>query len=175
MDSTSGFIIRNLLTSDYDALAEYLYALSSVTRSRFTPHAFDRDSIDTFFRYRNDLAGYLAFRADSPQMIAYSLIKYGYLEHDYLRLSAFGITPDIETDATYAPSVADSCQGKGVAGIMFGNICHELRVKGIRRIILWGGVKAGNLSALKFYEKNGFQIVGSFEYYGMNYDMVKWI
>lgn len=30
------------------------------------------------------------------------------------------------------------------------------------RVILWGGVLADNARALRFYEKNGFQLVGPF-------------
>ncbi|WP_405658683.1 GNAT family N-acetyltransferase [Streptomyces sp. NBC_01166] len=33
---------------------------------------------------------------------------------------------------------------------------------GRTRIILWGGVLAGNARAIRYYEKNGFRPVGSF-------------
>ncbi|WSQ32844.1 GNAT family N-acetyltransferase (plasmid) [Streptomyces sp. NBC_01527] len=33
---------------------------------------------------------------------------------------------------------------------------------GEKRIILWGGVLADNLRAIRYYEKQGFQSVGSF-------------
>jgi diamine N-acetyltransferase len=51
-------------------------------------------------------------------------------------------------------------------------ICERMKAESARRILLWGGVQAGNEQALRFYHRHGFRILGEFEYHGMNYDMV---
>lgn len=43
---------------------------------------------------------------------------------------------------------------------------------GTKRIILWGGVQAGNEKAVSYYLKHGFRTVGQFEHNGNNYDMI---
>jgi ribosomal protein S18 acetylase RimI-like enzyme len=44
--------------------------------------------------------------------------------------------------------------------------------QGRRRIFLWGGVKAENFRAIRFYERLGFIRLGTFLYEGENLDMV---
>jgi ribosomal protein S18 acetylase RimI-like enzyme len=55
---------------------------------------------------------------------------------------------------------------------MFSFILWDLIQAGIKRIILWGGVQSSNAHALAFYRRLGFSVLGSFEYYGENLDMV---
>jgi hypothetical protein len=50
-----------------------------------------------------------------------------------------------------------------------GYIAREIETN---RIILWGGVQVENKKAVGYYLKNGFSILGQFEYNGANYDMV---
>jgi diamine N-acetyltransferase len=45
---------------------------------------------------------------------------------------------------------------------------------GIRHLVLWGGVQAGNERAIRFYEKIGYRPMGRFFYEGReNFDMAK--
>ena len=111
--------------------------------------------------------------ARSPAVVAYAPVKRGYLEHDRLRLEAYGLSLNQHKDCTFAPSVADAWQGLGLGGKLFDFIQTELQVRGIKRVILWGGVQASNAAALRFYEKMGFRVLGGFEYEGKNWDMVK--
>lgn len=104
-------------------------------------------------------------------MIAYAIIRVGYLEHDNPRLSSYGLQLNHQTDSTFAPSVADDWQGKGLGKELFAFILPELSARGINRIILWGGVQSNNERAVRYYQKLGFQSLGHFEYHGMNTDM----
>ncbi|MEI6060093.1 MAG: GNAT family N-acetyltransferase [Bacteroidota bacterium] len=165
-------IIRKLSPDDIDNLVSYLHQLSTETRKRFGPHEFDRKTVLDFYESSGIHTGYIGLDAETNGIIAYSIIRKGYLEHDSSRLRYCGLIPDAETDCTFAPSVADSWQSLGVGNSLFRFILDELRSKGIKRIILWGGVQCNNEKAVNFYLKHGFRILGQFEYNGWNYDMV---
>ena len=164
--------LQRLGTGDFDRLYNYLQQFGPDTVRRFGPHQFDRQSINDLFIGSDNHIGYIAVDAETSVIIAYSIIKLGYLEHDSSRLLSYGIIPDHKTDCTYAPSVADAWQSLGVGNSLFGFILSELKATGIKRIILWGGVQCDNHKAVNFYLKNGFRIMGQFEYNGQNYDMI---
>lgn len=163
--------LRKLNSDDYDNLCDYLDKLSIETRKRFGPHPFERNSIIEF--YRNDLhTGYIAQDTETSEIVAYSIIKIGFLEHDVFRLQSYGLKLDHKTDATFAPSVADNWQSQGIGNALFQFIIADLKLFEINRVILWGGVQADNHKAVNYYRKNGFQALGKFHYNGLNYDMV---
>lgn len=161
-----------LATTDFDQLANYLQQLSPETKKRFGPHPFDKDSIATFYNSSDTYQGYIARDLETGGIIAYSIVKMGYLEHDGYRLQSYGITPDSTTDCTFAPSVADSWQGMGIGNQLLRFIIADVKTKGIRRVILWGGVQMDNEKALTYYLQNGFRRLGQFSHNGENYDMV---
>jgi len=163
--------IRRLESADFERLGHYFAGLSEATKKRFGPHGFDRHNISQFYK---DLSnwGYIGQVIDDPAIIAYAILKRNYLWHDADRLRSYGLDLDAETDCTYAPSVADEWQGKGLGQLMLQFILSDLQASKAKRIILWGGVQGNNLPALRFYEKNGFQKLGQFEYLGTNFDMM---
>jgi diamine N-acetyltransferase len=163
--------LRRLHSNDLDNLFDYLQNLSGETKKRFGPHNFDRQSILDFYHLSNNL-GYVAHTIDTKEIIAYSIIKIGYLDHDSIRLQSYGITLDNKTDCTFAPSVADVWQSCGIGNHLFNFILSDLTTMEIERIILWGGVQVNNEKALNFYKKNGFKTLGQFAYNGENYDMI---
>jgi GNAT superfamily N-acetyltransferase len=166
-------IIRPFGLSDADDLADYFIGLSHETTRRYGPHPFDRATIVEIFSGNTGLLGYIAIEQDNQSIIAYSVIKYGVIHHDQVRLESYGLKINNQTDCTYAPSVADAWQSCGVGNLMFQFILDDLKSMGFRRIILWGGVQADNLKAVNFYRKNGFQEVGRFEHNGNNLDMIR--
>jgi ribosomal protein S18 acetylase RimI-like enzyme len=168
-----GPIFRILGSPDLDALHEYLTGLSEETRHRFGPHPFDRATLEGLYREQGSHTGYIAVEEESGRIIAYSVIKAGFLEHDRPRLNGYGLNPDAITDATFAPSVADDWQGRGLGPRLYEFMVADLKARGIGRLILWGGVQCSNLRAVNYYRKLGFTILGEFEYYGMNFDMIK--
>jgi diamine N-acetyltransferase len=164
-------LLRQLISTDFTILLHYLHHLSTETKNRFEPHPFDPDAVIDFYNNPHHL-GYVAEDIEMGKLIGYALIKTGYLEHDKPRLQSHGIEPCSKTDCTFAPSVADAWQGLGIGNSLFGFILSQLRAACFKRIILWGGVQAGNNHAVHYYQKNGFVTLGQFDYNGLNYDMI---
>lgn len=163
-------IIRKLVTEDFEKLYCYLQHLSPGTLKRFGPHGFDYMSILDFYE-NPDISAYIAQDFETMEIIAYSVIKTGYLEHDSPRLLSYGLLLVNRTDCTFAPSVADPWQGQGIGYSLFRFMLSDLKTIGMKRIILWGGVQSDNLNAIDFYTRNGFKTLGQFEYNGQNLDM----
>lgn len=164
-------LLRRLNINDLDDLFDYLQNLSAETKNRFGPHKSDKQSIIDFYTPGDLNSGYIACDIVTNQIVAYFIIKTGYLEHDAVRLQSCGIVPDNKTDCTFAPSVADSWQSCGIGGQLFRFILTDLKTTEISRIILWGGVQTDNIKAVNFYKKNKFKILGKFTHNGENYDM----
>lgn len=165
-------LLRKLTPEDIDMLNDYWLKLGPDTIRRFGPHQFDKQSVAALFQNSGDHTAYIALDIATSEIIAYSIIKTGYLEHDSFRLRSYNLTPDNNTDCTFAPSVADEWQSQGVGNSLFQFILSDLKAKGIKRIILWGGVQSDNDKAVNYYIKNGFRHLGGFEYNGWNFDMI---
>jgi GNAT superfamily N-acetyltransferase len=165
-------LLRRLNPDDFDKLSKYFQQLSSETVRRFGPHGFDKKSIVDLFKNSDEYIGYIAQDIETSEIIAYSIIKTGYLEHDCFRLQSYGLTLNNKTDCTFAPSVADAWQSLGVGNSLFHFTLSDLKSINIKRIILWGGVQADNYKAVNYYTKHGFRTLGEFEYNGRNYDMI---
>ncbi len=165
------FFLRRLHLNDLDNLYNYLQNLSAETKRRFGPHKFDLLSLTEFYE-SNMYLGYIVLESDTNNIIAYSIIKIGFLEHDRNRLESYGMILDNKKDSTFAPSVADLWQGRGIGNHLFNYILSDLENNKIERIILWGGVQIDNKRAINYYNKIGFETIGQFTYNGENYDMV---
>ncbi|MGZ8516647.1 MAG: GNAT family N-acetyltransferase [Chitinophagaceae bacterium] len=167
--------IRPLQTSDKEPLYHYLQNLSAESRSRFGPHPFDEQTIEMICEDPGtDTLRFIAVDESAPEIIAYMLIKQGMIEADQRRYAKRSQFFNDAITVTYAPSVADAWQSSGLGTAMLNSIEAELINKGIRYIILWGGVQASNLNAVNFYKKNGYQFMASFWHDGKdNLDMIK--
>ena len=163
--------LRNLNHTDWGQLSTYLSGLSLESRKRSGPHPFDLASVEAFYGQPEN-RGYVAIVPESGEIVAYAILRNGYLQHDRARLESYGVTLNSDTDCTFAPSVADSWQSCGVGNALLRFILSAIKESSRNRIILWGGVQADNEKAVNFYLKNGFRILGSFEYNGQNFDMV---
>lgn len=167
--------IRLLKTDDGDNLFNYLQNLSPESRSRFGPHPFDRETINTICWDKSDnIIRYVATDLLSEQIIAYMLIKPGMIEWDEKRYADRNQFFNNGSSVSFAPSVADAWQSSGLGSVMNNFIESDLRAKGINRIILWGGVQATNEKAVNFYKKHGYSFITSFWHDEKdNYDMMK--
>ena len=170
-ETENRYIIRRLTGNDTDKACAYLQALSPESKTRFGPHAFDKETVMNLLNDTEQMRVYGAFEPESGTMISYALIRKGYLHHDQARLESYGLHLSEQYDCTYAPSVADYWQNKGIGGLVFRYILNDLPPH-CNRIILWGGVQAGNLLAVNFYLRRNFRICGNFEHNGNNYDMI---
>ncbi len=164
--------LRKLNSNDLDNLLFYLENLSIETKNRFGPHQFDKQSVIDFYDNPAIHLGYVAEAIDSNEIVAYFIIKLGYLESDYHRFLSYGITLDINNDCEFAPSVADLWQSSGIGSQLFYLILSDLKQTGVKRIVLWGGVQADNERAVNYYKKNNFVPVGQFWHNGENVDML---
>jgi len=165
-------LLRKFSLNDLDLLTDYLQKLGVATKKRFGPHPFDKQSISDLYKNQEMYQGYVGIDVETQEIVAYSIIKFGYIEYDLKRLQSYGIALDHSTDCTLAPSVADEWQSCGIGNQMFHFIHSNLQEKGMKRIILWGGVQADNEKAINFYKRNNFETVGQFTHNGENYDMV---
>lgn len=167
--------VRLLESSDNEKLFEYFdQHFSKESRSRFGPHAFDKETIDAICQNPDEeIMRYVAID-EEKNIVAYMLIKQGMIEWDEKRYATRGQSYDHNTSVTFAPSVADAWQGSGVGSLMNNLIEEDLKRRGVKKIILWGGVQATNEKAVNFYKKLGYQYIASFWHDGKdNHDMVK--
>ncbi len=164
-----------LNTADFTKLELYYNNLSDATKSRFAPHEFTEPALQQMYSAAQNNIGFITLETETDKIIAYAIIKLGYLQHDSERLNSYGIQLNTITDCTFAPSVADEWQGCGIGKQLFYSIIEALKSTAVKRMFLWGGVQSSNSSALNFYKNLGFIILGEFEYYGDNKDMVYYL
>lgn len=153
------------------ALSSYLNELNKVTKQGFAPHKFDEQSILALYEHPSAHIGFIAIEVSTGFIIAYSVIHFGHLQHDTDRLKNYGLELNSNTDAAFAPSVADAWQSNGIGSAMFLFIKSSLQQFGIKRLFLRGGVQTGNEKAIEFYLKHEFIKLGEFHYNGSNWDM----
>lgn len=154
-------------------LLAYLEGLSPDTRKRFGPHPFTPEGIDEVFNSSQDVHGFIAIDAGTVKLVAYMLVKAGFLESDRTRYKGYDVQFSGSGVCTYAPSVGDQWQSSGLGSGMFEFILGEIKQSGFITMILWGGVQATNIRAVSFYRKHGFVEVGRFFHNGENIDMMR--
>ncbi|WP_151770954.1 GNAT family N-acetyltransferase [Streptomyces abyssomicinicus] len=81
---------------------------------------------------------------------------------DLARYEDAGIRLTGTTDCRFGLTLADDYQDRGVGTLVLPLVTEVARLLGRTRIILWGGVRAANARAIRYYEKNGFRPVGPF-------------
>jgi GNAT superfamily N-acetyltransferase len=164
-------IFNTFQLSEKDHLLNYFNGLSVESKARFAPHPFTSESVSEIVS-NSSYYQFVAKTLDEDLIIAYAILKKGWLQFENPRLESYGLKP-CEGDFTIAPSVADGWQGRGLGTQFFMYLIdyakHHLNAK---RFILWGGVQSDNSKAVKLYLKCGFEELGQFEYNGINYDMI---
>jgi GNAT superfamily N-acetyltransferase len=98
----------------------------------------------------------------SRRVVGMIEFSFAITEADMLRYTAYGVSLDPATDCRFGPTLADDYQGRGVGTLVLPFVIDVARRFGKRRIMLWGGVFANNARAIRYYEKNGFRVLGSF-------------
>jgi ribosomal protein S18 acetylase RimI-like enzyme len=151
-------------------LLDYLWKLSGESKKRFGPHAFTAEEIARL-HHNPDYLLFVANERGKETIIAYTILKKGWVSFDASRLESYGLKSQRD-DYTMAPSVADAWQCKGIGSNMFHYISKEISLSsGPSRVFLWGGVQDTNDRAKVFYQKLGFVTLGEFEHNGKNLDM----
>lgn len=163
--------LRQLCSDDLEPLLHYLHQLSPATVRRFQPHPFYRTELINFYQHHEHEA-WVAVDPSSETIVAYTVLKKGYLHHDYPRLQQYGVDISYDDCYTIAPSVTDEWQSEGVGQLLFNYVLDEMKSRNVKQLILWGGVQIDNIKAVRFYQKNGFRSLGHFQYNGLNEDMM---
>lgn len=168
----SNITMRLLKQQDAESLYNYLNTLSAESRSRFGPHAFDKETVNNICNNLNDdTQRFVALTGET--IVSYMLFKKGMITEDAKRYTQYHMFFDEQTTVTYAPSVADEFQNTGLGSKMFQLILETLTQQHYQKIILWGGVQATNARAVHFYLKHGFTSIANFWYDNKdNIDMV---
>ena len=153
------------------AISAYLHAFDAQTARFFAPHPADTAAIHSF--YDDPLnRGWCALDEVSGSLQGYAILRLDVTMHDRDRMAGYGFRLDGRIDASFAPSVAAAARGTGLADELWLRVLADARAHGRRRIFLWGGVKAENHRAIRFYERLGFIRIGTFFHEGDNIDMV---
>ncbi|MEV5704450.1 GNAT family N-acetyltransferase [Actinoallomurus sp. NPDC052274] len=157
-------VLRPLTHADTERLAVFLRGLSAESRrfSTFDGYglAAARDLCAAIARY--DKLRLVLEDAAAETIIGLFELSLAITAGDLARYRAAGIRLTETTDCRFGPTLADAYQGRKVGTLAFPLVTEIVRRLGRTRIILWGGVLADNARAIRFYEKNGFQHIGSF-------------
>ncbi|MER7722934.1 GNAT family N-acetyltransferase [Streptomyces sp. NPDC096323] len=160
----SEVVFRPLAHGDAGHLARFLAGLSPESRrlSTFDGYGLDtaRELCDAIARY--DKLRLVVEEAASGRIVGLLEFSLGLHPSDLARYRKAGV-PLIEgTDCRFGPTLADDYQGRGVGTLLFPLVTEVARRFGRKRVILLGGVLTDNFRALRYYEKNGFEAVGTF-------------
>jgi len=157
-------IFRPLEPHDATLLAQFLEDLSPQTREFYTLDSYDirtaKELCDAINRY--DKLRFVVTDESDEKIIALFEYSFDIPEGDTQRFLKYTITLDPHTDCRFGPCIADRLQNRGMGSALFPICIHIARQFGKERIILWGGVLRDNQRAIKFYEKHGFKILGTF-------------
>ncbi len=162
--SDGPLLIRPLMTDDGDLLAMFLGGLSPETRRFSTFSSYDRamalELCDAIVRYDK-----LRFVIETPSGEIAGMLEFSFAitENDQARYTRYGFSLDPETDCRFGPTLADEYQNRGIGTLALPFMKDVAGEFGRSRIILWGGVLADNVRAIRYYQKNGFQRVGGFQ------------
>jgi GNAT superfamily N-acetyltransferase len=169
---------RVVRPDDAIILGDYYLSLSEDTKRRYGPHAFDRETAERLCATTDPQDTLRMIAIDrgvtTSRVIAYFILILGIRADDTARYEKLGIPLNAKLDCTFAPSVADEYQSKGLGSVLMRQLMKIAREVGRTRMVLWGGTQATNERAIHFYHKHGFRTVGEFqEPLGFNnYDMI---
>ena len=154
---------RPLTPADSAALGRYFLGLSETTKAFYGPHPFNQETADRLCAELNP-AQEIRFIALLPDgsVIGYFILQLNIPEGEQQRYQTHGIALDPQRGCLVAPSVADAYQNQGIGSPMMQHVQQAARRLGKQHMLLMGGVYAHNERARHFYQKNGFQFVGTF-------------
>lgn len=154
---------RPLTPSDAERLAAFLTELSTETRRLSTFEGYDLEAArrlcDAIARY--DKLRLVLDGLPSGRIAGLLELSLDLTDSDIARYHRAGIHLG-STACRFGATLADDCQGRGLGTQVFPLIADITRRFGNTRIILWGGVVADNLRAIRYYEKVGFRTTGAF-------------
>lgn len=160
--------------SDALAIVNYYQKLSVDSKHKFAPHPFEIEYLSNHILENDHYLAILAKDKNTEEVIGYAVTQLWIFDYDIERWAKYGQAIDNEERkcVCFAPSVADEYHHAGIGTKLLNFTTAILKEMSTINILLWGGVKCTNLTAVKFYLKNGFKLMGHFDYEGGNYDML---
>lgn len=155
--------LRPLISDDVDALSDFLTSLSPLTRERWVIESYDRSAAqemcDAIARY-DKLR--LVITEQEVKIIGLMEFSLSIVPFDIERFNSYGIELNEDLYIRFGPCVRDDARRKGVFSLTMPKLIDIAQRFGKDFIVLWGGVLADNIPAVKSYEKLGFYEVGRF-------------
>ena len=155
--------LRTLHREDVVRFAAFLTGLSGETRSKFRPHDFTFEVAQRICDGLEDEDTVRLVVVTKAEIIGYFLLHPLLTAEDRQRYASHGIGLTDGGDCQFAPALADAYQNSGLASMLMPSCIEIAKELGYRRLILLGGVYVSNEQAIRFYEKQGFQKVGTFD------------
>jgi diamine N-acetyltransferase len=156
---------------DMAAASEYYRQLNDSAQKKFAPHSFELTALQQLYKPLSPHIAFVARVKNESPIIAFVALRIGLMPDELPRLSNYGIYAGQSIDFSYAPSVADQWQGRGLGTLLLNLVKKQLFVLQPIRFLLWGGVQCSNELAINYYLKNGFVVLGEFYHQGNNLDM----
>lgn len=162
----TSFAFRALHAGDAAALTSFLAGLSDT--SRLFWHGHDDHAgeaagwIEAIGRY--DKLRLVVHQADRPDELdavvdlSFSLPA----DFEFSRYASYGTPLDPARTVRFGPCVADAWHGRGLAAALLPPTWEAVRLLDRDRVVLLGGVHAGNHRARRFYHRHGFVEAGTF-------------
>ncbi len=164
--SGSKYILRPLLQSDVEELAEFLQSLSALTRDRWIIEDY---TINGAKQMCDDIAKYDKLRLvitpdlDEPKSVLALLeFSFGIPQGDVERFETYAIELSEEDHARFGVCVREDMHRSGLFSSVMSSVIKIAKSFGKSSIILWGGVLTDNIPAVRAYQKVGFAKVGEF-------------
>ena len=162
---------RIATSADCDSIVSFYQQLQEATRRLYAPHPMDREAIRQQVADPNYI---MLLSFEEKDLAGYQVFLKGAFPWERDRYRQYGIALNQHT-ASYAPVLGDNYQGRRLGAEMLTQALPYLKAARITQLILWGGVQCANIRAVNFYLKNGFRIIGYFDWEGANYDMINTI
>lgn len=157
------FEFRPLAKTDGQLLGNFFEGLSQETRSKFGPHPL---TIEHAYEElcpkvgADNVSRFVICSTD--KVVGYFIVDFNDYPNEKSRYGFYDVNLNFSSDPVFAPCIADSYQGLGVASKALGLLIKELTEKGVRSLVLMGGTQEPNHLARSFYKKFGFQEYGEF-------------
>lgn len=154
---------RPLLPDDAALLAAFLQSLSPQTRRFSTYDGYDLVSAQALCTAINRYDKLRLVAVVNQQIVALFEFSFALVAADQTRYASYGLPLDEQTDCRFGLCIADDYQDRGLGTQLLPLVLDIARRFGKERMILWGGVLADNQRAIRYYEKNGFRLLGHFQ------------
>ena len=156
---TETIVFRPLLHQDIHALHKFLESLSESTRRFATYPSYDLECAQEFCDEidQNNILRMIATTLDG-KIIALFEFSFDFVEFDIKRYRTYGVKLDPELDIQFAPCITDEYQNQRLGTKLLRLMSDLAKRLGKTRMIAWAGVLIDNEPAIRFYEKNNFQI-----------------